>query len=126
MKLLRILILSIVGLWPVMAQTATVTLAWDRGTTGTATESYIIERKEGIGIYAEVGRSTVLTYTDTVAAATVTCWQVRATNGFATSTPSNSVCLDVPKAPVNFTVTTQGPSAALPALTVRAVVRRKK
>lgn len=122
----------LIGLWSILADSwgyaATVNMAWDDpNPAGPTPITYIIERKDpGATAYIEVGRATTRTYTDTVAALALTCWQVRATNGFGTSGPSNSVCLDVPKVPVNFTVTTQGPSTALSATTVRAVVRRRK
>ena len=107
------------------AHAASITFTWQPG-AGPLPQGYIVERRIVPASYAEVGRPATPPYTDTVTATTLTCWQVKAYTQLGVSLPSNEVCLSLPTAPVNLTISTNGPSAALPPVTVKTTVHTRR
>ena len=126
--LCQTMLLFILGLCPALAQAASITFTWDRWTPGQGDQpqGYIMQRKSGAGVYAEVGRPASPPFTDTLTANATTCWQVLAYNQLATSLPSNEVCLNVPSAPVNLVIIISGPSAAARPIKATTTVRRRR
>jgi hypothetical protein len=119
--------LALLGLFPALAQAASITLAWDPASSGGVPTGYIIERKQGAGAYAEIARPAASPYTDTVTAVTSpVCWQARAYNQLATSGPSNEVCLSAPSAPLNMVIVITGQVSGVAKSRVTVTKRRSK
>ncbi len=122
------LLVSGLCLWPALAlgQT-TVKLTWDAPLDVVPT-GYIMEQKIPPGVWAEVGRSSTLFYDATLDPPPQSvCWRVFAYSSLGKGGPSNELCLAVPGAPGNFTLTVQeSPTGVRTKTTVRSQALPKK
>jgi hypothetical protein len=118
--------LVVLGL-PVLASAGTLTLSWKAGDGGMA-EGYVIERQSGATqTYTALARTPLLTYVDTdVPSHAPICYVVKAYNGLFTSGPSNEVCINMPAAPMDFTITSTGPLPGEAPATLNVKARRQK
>lgn len=103
-----------------------VRLTWEPG-AGDPPLGYIITRRLGAGGYEELWRLPAAPYLDSTAPPRLTvCWQVFAYNERGVSEGSNQLCLSLPQAPVNLSITTSGPTVGQARVSVQTRVRKRK
>ena len=120
------LVLCLAVLWcAARGEAASISLSWEPG-AGSVQEGFLIERRSGTEPFVTLARTPALTYADTnVPTVSPLCYRVLAYAGFALSDPSNEVCLIKPGSPINFTLTTVGPSATVAPARVNVGGRRQ-